>query len=146
MWFWNFNNASSNYGSGTGARLLIWELMCVSTVCQYHLLLSAVLILPLPSELACGVGLWIIFHLTLTSIAVLDSLYLKYTLRDLVCLVLVFRLCILFALVGGRYDNGINAGLWYWNVNNASSNYSINIGARPLIFIKYLHITFLSPC
>jgi len=24
-------------------------------------------------------------------------------------------------------------GLWYWNVNNASSNYNATIGARPLI-------------
>jgi len=23
LWFWNFNNASSNVGTGTGARLLI---------------------------------------------------------------------------------------------------------------------------
>ena len=56
-----------------------------------------------------------------------------------------FHFSIFDALVGGRYDNGSNAGLWYWNVNNASSNYSANIGARPLIFIKYLHIIFLAP-
>lgn len=36
------------------------------------------------------------------------------------------------ALVGGRCGYGINAGLWFWNVDNASSHYSIGIGARLL--------------
>ena len=40
---------------------------------------------------------------------------------------------LLGALVGGRWTNGLNCGLWYWNFNNASSNYNVNIGARPLI-------------
>lgn len=72
---------------------------------------------------------------------------LRYTLRDLVCLVRVFSLAFSLALVGGRYDNGLKAGLWYWNLRNDSSNANSNIGARPLIFkSKYLHIIFLSPC
>lgn len=39
-----------------------------------------------------------------------------------------------YALVGGAWNNGVNAGLWYWNVNNASSNTSANIGARLIIW------------
>lgn len=47
-----------------------------------------------------------------------------------------------FAHVGGNVNNGANAGLFYWNLNNASSNSNWNIGARLLILIL-LHITFL---
>lgn len=96
----------------------------------------------IPVELACGIGGLTkpLAMLMLTS--VLDLLYLRYTLRDLVCLVRVFTYSYPLALVGGRYDNGTNAGLWYWNVNNASSNLSVNIGARPLIFI--IKITYTS--
>ena len=36
------------------------------------------------------------------------------------------------ALVGGNWANGTNAGLWYWNVNEASSNTWTNVGARLL--------------
>ena len=35
--------------------------------------------------------------------------------------------------VGGNYNNGVEAGLWYWNCNNTSSNSNGNLGARPLI-------------
>ena len=42
-------------------------------------------------------------------------------------------LVLLRALVGGRWNNTLNCGLWYWNYNNASADYSINVGARPLI-------------
>ena len=42
-------------------------------------------------------------------------------------------LVLLRALVGGRWNNALNCGLWYWNYNNASADYSINVGARPLI-------------
>ena len=108
-------------------------------------LLSAVIMLIL-WKLACGYGRLMWLRLTWTLIAVLDLLYLRYTLRDLVCLVLVFTFTYPLALVGGIYANTLKAGLWYWNVNNASSNSSVNIGARPLILLKYLHIIFLSPC
>lgn len=37
------------------------------------------------------------------------------------------------ALVGGYFNNGAYDGLWYWNLGNASSNASWNIGARVLI-------------
>lgn len=40
---------------------------------------------------------------------------------------------IVYALVGGRYDNTSQAGLWYWNVNNDSSLVNATVGARPLI-------------
>ena len=35
--------------------------------------------------------------------------------------------------VGGAWDNGVKAGLWYWNCNNDSSNTNYNIGSRQLI-------------
>ena len=38
------------------------------------------------------------------------------------------------ALVGGRYDNGLPAGLWYWNCWENSSSANANIGARLIIF------------
>ena len=40
---------------------------------------------------------------------------------------------VFIALVGGRFDNGSNAGLWYWNYNNASSLANTTVGARLLI-------------
>ena len=38
-----------------------------------------------------------------------------------------------FTLVGGNWGNVSNAGLWYWNVNEASSNAWTTVGARLLI-------------
>ena len=36
------------------------------------------------------------------------------------------------ALVGGPYNRGMKDGLWYWSLNNTSSNAHIHIGARLL--------------
>ena len=36
------------------------------------------------------------------------------------------------ALVGGNWNNGTNAGLFNWNVNNTSSNANLNVGGRVL--------------
>ena len=36
---------------------------------------------------------------------------------------------VFIALVGGRFDNGSNAGLWYWNYNNDSSLANTTVGA-----------------
>jgi len=33
-------------------------------------------------------------------------------------------------IVGGNWDNGANAGLWYWNGNNTVSNSWSNNGGR----------------
>ena len=56
VWCWNFTELSSAYGV-VGARLLIYrEMMCMSAVIL-PTILSAVLILPILSVLACGVGL-----------------------------------------------------------------------------------------
>lgn len=60
---------------------------------------------------------------------------LRYSLWDLMCFVLVFFLfAYTFALVGGRYDNGLPAGLWYWNCWENSGSANANIGARLIIF------------
>ncbi len=40
--------------------------------------------------------------------------------------------------VGGNWDNGSNAGLFYFNGNNSSSNSNSNIGARHLFFFFFL--------
>lgn len=32
--------------------------------------------------------------------------------------------------VGGNWNNGTNAGLWYCNANNAASNANLNRGGR----------------
>lgn len=37
-------------------------------------------------------------------------------------------------MVGGNWNNGSNAGLFYFNANNSSSNSNGNIGARLLVF------------
>ena len=60
---------------------------------------------------------------------------LRYSLWDLMCFVLVFFLfAYTFALVGGRYDNGLPAGLWYWNCWENSGSANATIGARLIIF------------
>lgn len=46
----------------------------------------------------------------------------------------VFLFAYTFSLVGGRYDNGLPAGLWYWNCWESSSSANANIGARLIIF------------
>nr|DAP18690.1 MAG TPA: hypothetical protein [Caudoviricetes sp.] len=50
------------------------------------------------------------------------------------------------ARVGGNSNNGANDGLWYWNLNNASSNANWNCGARVFIFeiIIYMYTSFSS--
>lgn len=47
-------------------------------------------------------------------------------------------------MFGGNWNNGLNCGLWYWNLNNASSLSNVNVGGRLLIYYIYiyLHITF----
>ena len=37
--------------------------------------------------------------------------------------------------VGGDWNNGGNAGLFYFNANNTSSNSNSNVGARLLVFL-----------
>lgn len=37
--------------------------------------------------------------------------------------------------VGGYWSNGGNAGLFYFNANNTSSNTNSNVGARLLVFL-----------
>ena len=37
--------------------------------------------------------------------------------------------------VGGNWNNGGNAGLFYFNANNSSSDSNSNVGARPLVFL-----------
>ena len=37
--------------------------------------------------------------------------------------------------VGGNWNNGGNAGLFYFNANNTSSNTNSNVGARLLVFL-----------
>ena len=50
------------------------------------------------------------------------------------------------AHVGGNFNNGSNAGLWYWNCNNSSVTSNLNCGARLLILIITVHIIFHSTC
>jgi len=53
----------------------------------------------------------------------------------------------MLAHFGGNWNNGANAGLSYWNLNNSSSNANVNIGRQTLIrnFQNYLHPIFLTP-
>lgn len=47
--------------------------------------------------------------------------------------------------VGGNYNNGDNAGLFYLNGNNAPSNTNSNLGSRLLIPRPRLRVVFSSP-
>lgn len=92
LWYWTVDNVSSNANINNGARLIIlryslWDLMCfVLVFFSLHilLLLSAVDMI-MVCRLACGIGIVGILRVLLTLTSVLDLLYLKYTLRDLVC-------------------------------------------------------------
>lgn len=47
--------------------------------------------------------------------------------------------------VGGNWNNGGNAGLFYFNANNASSDTNSNVGARLLVFSFSTGAGFPSP-
>jgi len=46
--------------------------------------------------------------------------------------------------VGGNWSNAGNAGLFYFNANNAASNSNSNLGARHLVCLNYLRGNFLT--
>ena len=85
LWCFTFDDASSIANVSRGARLIIWDLMCLG-------------------------------H---------SSNWVR-------------------TLVGGAWNNAVNAGLWYWNVNWTGTDYNTNVGARQLIFIILLTHHF--PC
>ncbi len=39
----------------------------------------------------------------------------------------------MLARFGGNWNNGANAGISYWNLNNSSSNTNVNNGRQTLI-------------
>ena len=39
----------------------------------------------------------------------------------------------MFAHFGGNWNNSANAGIFYWNLNNSSSNTNVNNGRQTLI-------------
>lgn len=89
---WWFALASSITGGMIGARLIIlryllWDLMCFVLVffSLYILLLLSAVDMIMVCRLACGIGIAGKTRVVLTLTSVLDLLYLKYTLRDLVC-------------------------------------------------------------
>jgi hypothetical protein len=47
-------------------------------------------------------------------------------------------------MFGGNWNNGLNCGLWYWNLNNASSLSNVNVGGRLLIYYNLFAHHF--PC
>ena len=51
------------------------------------------------------------------------------------------------ALAGGNWNNGSNAGLFHWDVNNDASNANLSCGSRALR-LKYkkslMHFVFLT--
>ena len=92
LWFCRVHGSSTASWVSVGARLIIlryslWDLMCfVLVFFSLHilLLLSAVDMI-MVYRLACGIGIAGRTRVVLTLTSVLDLLYLKYTLRDLVC-------------------------------------------------------------
>ena len=92
LWCWTMNNTSSNVAINLGARLIIlryllWDLMCFVLVffSLYILLLLSAVDMIMVYRLACGIGIAGRTRVVLTLTSVLDLLYSKYTLRDLVC-------------------------------------------------------------
>ena len=92
LWYWALDHTSSYVYSDTGARLIIlryslWDLMCFVLVffSLYILLLLSAVDMIMVYRLACGIGIAGRTRVVLTLTSVLDLLYLKYTLRDLVC-------------------------------------------------------------
>ena len=47
-----------------------------------------------------------------------------------------FDVSLLVALVGGKWNDALYCGLWYWNCNNDSSLAATTVGARLLNLIK----------
>lgn len=45
--------------------------------------------------------------------------------------------------VGGAYWDNTNAGLWNWNVDNASSKANANIGARLIILVFDVYLGYM---
>lgn len=79
LWYWNVNNASSNCNVNIGARLIIWDLMCMSST-LYIVFLSAVLLMVHLPMSACGIGGLLKIHLIMELRPVLDHLYkITYT-------------------------------------------------------------------
>ena len=92
LWCWSCWSVSTGTAIGSGARLIIlryslWDLMCFVLVffSLYVLLLLSAVDMIMVCRLACGIGIAGRTRVVLTLTSVLDLLYLKYTLRDLVC-------------------------------------------------------------
>ena len=49
------------------------------------------------------------------------------------------------ALVGGNWNNGMNDGPSYWNLNNTASNTNVNIGRQTLITVTLIFFTPHTP-
>ena len=45
----------------------------------------------------------------------------------------MFRITWVGAIFGSNTDNGRNADVFYWNLNNASTNANRNIGTRQVV-------------
>lgn len=58
LWYWVFNNASSNVWTTIGARLIIWDLMCKSTFNFYYHLSAVVGLMIL--DVAYGLGILVL--------------------------------------------------------------------------------------
>jgi len=56
--------------------------------------------------------------------------------------------CVCLAFVGGNWNDGVNAGPFYWNLNNSLGNSNVNIGARHSMksYKNVLAPQFLSTC
>lgn len=150
LWYWNFNEASSNAWTNIGARLLN---LFFGTWCVRVPFIAYVLALVGGNWNNTGrAGLWYWWFNESSSNAN-ANIGARLIIWDLMCLG-HFRL--VDTLVGGDYPTGVNAGLWYWAVNIVSSNTNPNFGARLIIFkihIKgfgvfgtgvYLYISFSS--
>lgn len=51
--------------------------------------------------------------------------------------------CNCYTRVGGAYWDITNAGLWYWNFNDASSIANANIGARLIILVFDVYLSYM---
>ena len=130
MWFWNFYDASSLSNATIGARLLIRDLMCF--VSGQSISRSSLALVGGNWNNTSRAGLWY-WNLNEASSNAWTNIGAR--LLNLGLGVFECFCCRDDTRVGGAYWDNTNAGLWNWNVDNASSKANANIGARLIILV-----------
>ena len=115
LWYWNVNEASSNAWTTVGARLLIKNIINIrDMVCRARLYLALFTLVGGRWIEATG-GLWY-WYIEWTGVSAGTNVGARPLISGFGVFCTDFVFCV-SALVGGAWNNAVNAGLWYWNVN-----------------------------